>query len=223
MPLDPKRLQPVMCLTQDGLAIPHSVQATRLCAAGAKWIQLRMKNATEASWLSEARACADACHRHGAILVVNDSVDVSMKSGADGVHLGNLDTDWSGARRALGASFIIGGTVNHSEDAERAVASGCLDYAGVGPLRFTATKRALSPVIGIEGVGRLIRELRGLPAWVIGGVEPPDMPGIRASGASGAAVSSFLFRGDRIEENFRELRDAWSQPSQPLPQPAILT
>jgi thiamine-phosphate pyrophosphorylase len=212
-----------MCLTQDGIGIPHSVQAARLCAAGARWIQLRMKDAAEAAWLSEAKACADACHGHGAILIVNDSVDIAKRSGADGVHLGSLDTDWHGARRTLGPSFVIGGTVNNSDDARRAVASGCLDYAGVGPLRFTATKRALSPVVGLDGVGRLIRELHGLPAWVIGGVEPADMPGIKAVGAAGAAVSSYLFRGDRIESNFRELRESWNQTSEPVPQPASFT
>jgi thiamine-phosphate pyrophosphorylase len=222
MPLDPSRHDPVMCLTQDGIGIPHRVQAARLCAAGARWIQLRMKGGTEAAWLSEARACADACHGHGAILIVNDSVVIAMKSGADGVHLGSLDANWHEARRTLGPAFVIGGTVNNSEDARRAVVSGCLDYAGVGPLRFTATKRALSPVVGLDGAGRLIRELRGLPAWVIGGVEPADMPGIRAAGASGAAVSSYLFRGDRIERNLGELRESWSQHSEPIPQPAVL-
>jgi thiamine-phosphate pyrophosphorylase len=223
MQLDPRISFPVMCLTQDGLGMPHSTQVSRLCVAGAKWIQLRMKDASEAAWLAEARACVKTCHAHGAILVVNDSVDIAVKSGADGVHLGKLDAGWTEARRKLGPSFIIGGTVNNSGDAQMAVSSGCLDYAGVGPLRFTATKRALSPVIGIEGVGRLIRELRGLPAWVIGGVGPPDMPAIRAMGAAGAAVSSFLFRGDNIEHNYRELLESWRQPTVPLPQHASVT
>jgi thiamine-phosphate pyrophosphorylase len=223
MPLDTMKHYPVMCLTQDGIGIPHSVQAAHLSAAGAKWVQLRMKDAGEAEWLAEAKACAEACHAHGAILIVNDSVAVAIASGADGVHLGKLDADWQEARSTLGPSFIIGGTVNHSDDARRAVASQCLDYAGVGPLRFTSTKRALSPVIGIEGVGRLVAELDGLPAWVIGGVGPADMPAIRAVGARGAAVSSFLFRGGSIERNYRELLESWNQASEPIAQPASLT
>jgi thiamine-phosphate pyrophosphorylase len=222
MPLDPRRHFPVMCLTQDGIGIPHSVQAARLCAAGATWIQLRMKDAGEAAWLAEANACAETCHAHGAILVVNDSVDIADKSGADGVHLGKLDSDWHETRRIMGPSFIIGGTVNNSDDARRAVASGCLDYAGVGPLRFTATKRALSPVTGIEGVSRLVAELAGLPAWIIGGVVPADMPAIREAGAAGAAVSSFLFRGGSIEQNYRELLESWRQPAEQFPQHAPL-
>ncbi|HXN35558.1 MAG TPA: thiamine phosphate synthase, partial [Opitutaceae bacterium] len=114
MPLDPKGHFPVMCLTMDGLAQPHSAQVRELCAAGAGWIQLRMKGASGPAWLAEAKAAADVCRRHGAILIVNDSVEVARESGADGVHLGSLDADWRGARRVLGASFIIGATVNNS-------------------------------------------------------------------------------------------------------------
>jgi thiamine-phosphate pyrophosphorylase len=216
MPLDPKRQIPVMCLTMDGLAASHSDQAGELCAAGAGWIQLRMKNVSRPAWLTEAKAAASACRRHGAVLVVNDSVDVALESGADGVHLGSLDADWRGARRTLGPSFIIGGTVNNPGDARRAVESGCLDYVGVGPLRFTSTKVGLSPVIGIGGVRELIAELPGLPAWVIGGVEPADMPEIRAAGAAGAAVSSFLYRGAGVAENLRALLGAWAQSAVPM-------
>ena len=81
----------------------------------------------------------------------------------------------------------------------------------MGPLRFTATKRNLSPVLGLEGVADLIARLPGLPAWVIGGVEPADLPALRAAGAAGAAVSSRLYLGDRIEENVRAYLKAWDQ------------
>ena len=205
-----------MCLTMDGLAMPHSVQASELCAAGAGWIQLRMKGSSRQAWLAEAKAAVDACRPHGTILVVNDSVDIALESGTDGVHLGSLDTDWREARRTLGPSSIIGGTVNNPGDGRRAVESGCLDYVGVGPLRFTATKRGLSPVIGIGGVRALVAELPGIPAWVIGGVEPADLPEIRAAGAAGAAVSSFLYRGGRVAENFRALLGAWAQSPDPV-------
>jgi thiamine-phosphate pyrophosphorylase len=62
----------------------------------------------------------------------------------------------------------------------------------VGPLRFTPTKRGLAPVLGLGGVRRLIAELRGIPAWVIGGVAAGDLPDLREAGAAGVAVSSAL-------------------------------
>jgi thiamine-phosphate pyrophosphorylase len=199
----------------DGLAQSPSAQVRELCAAGAAWIQLRMKEASRPAWLAEANAAAEACRRHGAVLIVNDSVDIARESGADGVHLGSLDGDWRDARRALGPSFVIGGTVNNVGDARRAIESGCLDYVGIGPLRFTATKRGLSPVLGLEGIRALVAELHGLPAWAIGGVEPADLPDIRAIGAAGAAVSSFLFRGGNVAANLRALAEAWARSPDP--------
>jgi thiamine-phosphate pyrophosphorylase len=213
MPLDPRKRFPVMCLTQDGVGIPHSEQVARLCSAGARWIQLRMKDASPDAWLEEADEAVEECRACGAVLIVNDSVDIAIKSGADGVHLGRLDSDWREARQRLGPDSIVGGTVNNSADARRAVALGCLDYVGVGPLRFTSTKHALSPVLGISGVRRLLGELHGLPAWAIGGVVPADLPELREFGAAGAAVSSFLYRDGNTEANFWELSEAWALPN----------
>lgn len=220
MPLDPRSQFPVMCLTRDGTGVPHAEQAARLCAAGARWIQLRMKGATRALWLAEARAAVGVCRRHGAVLIVNDSVAVALESGADGAHLGRLDGDWREARRLLGPSGILGGTVNGADDARRAVESGCLDYAGVGPLRFTPTKESLAPVLGLEGVRGLVGGLRGIPAWVVGGVGPGDLPALCEAGAAGVAVSAALHRAGRLEENFRALLAAWPRQLQPLPDPA---
>lgn len=214
MPFDSPRLFPVLCLTQDGTGLTHAEQANRLSAAGARWIQLRMKDAPPDVWLAEARAASQACHRHGALLLVNDSVAVALASGADGVHLGQSDGGWGEARRALGPRAVIGGTVNTADDARLAAASGCLDYVGVGPLRFTSTKLKLSPVLGIEGVRRLVGELRGLPAWVIGGVAPSDLPQLRDAGAAGAAVSSALHRGGCLEDNLRAFLEAWPVPAE---------
>ena len=209
MPLDPSRRFPVMCLTLDGLGQSHASQVSRLCAAGAKWIQLRMKGAPLSSWQAEAAAAAAESRRHGAVLIINDSAEVALASGADGVHLGSLDGEWRAARALLGPDAIIGGTVNHSEDAHRALEAGCLDYVGVGPLRFTQTKRNLSPVQGLEGIGRLVSQLGGLPAWAIGGVTPADLPALRRVGVAGAAVSSFLQRGRAVEANLLALLGAW--------------
>jgi len=219
MPLEMKNQFPLMCLTQDGTGVGHSVQAARLCEAGARWIQLRMKDSRRAHWLEEARAAADACHRRGAILIVNDSVDIALASGADGAHIGGSDGGWTEARRALGPALLLGGTVNNAADAQRAVASGCLDYAGVGPLRFTSTKLKLAPVLGLGGVRALISELRGIPAWVIGGIEAADLAALREAGAAGAAVSSALQRGGNLEDNFRTLLGAWPVPAEAAPLP----
>ena len=85
--------------------------------------------------------------------------------------------------------------MNDAEDARRAVASGCLDYAGVGPLRFTPTKGNLAPVLGLAGVRALVADLGGHPG--LGdrrGRGPATCPRFREAGAAGVAVSSALHR-----------------------------
>lgn len=200
----------VMCITQDGLALSHDEQAARLCEAGARWIQFRHKGASLESWTNVAREVVAVCRLHGAVCIINDSVDVALASGADGVHLGSRDEDWSVARRRLGRSLLLGGTVNNADDAARAINAGCLDYVGIGPWRFTSTKKDLSPVLGEPGVRLLLAMLDGLPAWVIGGIEPADLPAVRATGAAGVAVASGLFRENRIEKNYKTYVAAWA-------------
>lgn len=204
-----------MCLTQDGLPLSHAEQAERLCAAGARWIQLRMKAATRDAWLTTARAVVAICRAHGAVCIVNDDVEIALASGAHGVHLGKLDLDWHEARRRLGPGKILGGTVNNSADAARATAADCLDYVGVGPWRFTSNKKNLAPVLGPEGVRTLVAQLGALPAWAIGGLNASDLPAVRATGAAGAAVSSALYRDGRVEDNYRALAAAWEPVLQP--------
>lgn len=215
MALSATQLHPVMCLTQDNLPLSHVEQARRLCSAGAKWIQLRMKTKDAVAWLEVATEVVAICHAHRAICIVNDSVEIANASGANGVHLGRKDGDWREARAELGPRRILGGTVNNADDAKLAAAADCLDYVGVGPWRFTANKQNLAPILGADGIRRLVQQLDGLPAWAIGGIEAADMADVRATGAAGAAVSSVLFRDGRVEENFRTLAAAWGNAASP--------
>ncbi|WP_404422190.1 thiamine phosphate synthase [Nibricoccus sp. IMCC34717] len=185
-----------MAITHDRPDLPHLAQVRRLLDAGVTWIQLRMKTASEVEKLATARSAAELCRAAGAVLIINDSVDLALASGANGVHLGREDEAWETARKRLGATLILGGTVNYARDAERAATSGCVDYVGVGPWRHTTTKQRLAPVLGPDGIRPLLQRLSPIPAWVIGGVLPADMPTIRSLGAAGAAVSSGLIQED---------------------------
>jgi thiamine-phosphate pyrophosphorylase len=209
MALDPSRRFPLMAITQNGIPLGHAEQVRRLCAAGVRWVQLRLKDTPRDAWLAAARESVAHCRAHGAICIVNDSVEIALESGADGVHLGRLDLEWREARRRLGPGPILGGTVNYDADAQRAVAAGCLDYVGVGPLRFTKTKKELAPLRGFDGIRSLVGQLGGIPAWGIGGVEVADVAPLRAAGVAGTAVCSALLRGDTIDRNVAAFLQAW--------------
>jgi thiamine-phosphate pyrophosphorylase len=216
MALKPDRRHPLMAITQSGGPLGHVEQASRLCGAGVKWIQLRMKDAPRELWLETAREVAAICRAHGTVCIVNDSVDIALDAGADGAHLGRTDLDWVEARKRLGPDRILGGTVNYTHEAEKAVRAGCLDYVGIGPLRFTRTKRELAPLQGFDGIRGLLSILGDIPAWAIGGIEVADVAPLRSLGAAGTAVCSALLRGGTIDDNVRAFLEAWSlEPSRP--------
>jgi thiamine-phosphate pyrophosphorylase len=210
MPLDLNVRPVLMAITQDRPELSHLDQVRGLLLAGVSWIQLRMKSGGSEEKLSIARAASGMCAIENALLIINDSVDLALASGANGVHLGSEDEAWVSARQRAGRTLLIGGTVNNAADAERAVSCGCLDYVGIGPWRFTHTKAKLAPVLGPEGIEPLLRRISPLPAWIIGGVLPQDMPAIRGLGAAGAAVSGGLIQGNSQAAAAEYLR-AWGK------------
>jgi thiamine-phosphate pyrophosphorylase len=188
-------------ITQDVPGKSHWQLAEEACRAGIDWIQLRVKNASLAEWERIARQTREVANHYGAKLIINDSLEVALAAGADGVHLGKEDMPVLEARKSVPAGYIIGGTANTYADVERLAHEGA-DYIGLGPYRFTATKEKLSPVLGVEGYQEIIGQCRlahiSTPIIAIGGIVPEDLPGLLAVGVSGVAVASAItFAGDK--------------------------
>jgi thiamine-phosphate pyrophosphorylase len=157
MALSTSQLHPIMCITQDNLPLSHVEQARRLCKAGARWIQLRMKRAERSAWLAAATEVVEVCRAHHCICIINDSVDITLAAGADGVHMSRNDGNWREARRLLGPRFIIGGTVNNAEDA-RAQLDGISAWAIGGIEREDLATVRATGAIGAAVSSALFRE-----------------------------------------------------------------
>jgi len=114
---------------------------------GCRWVQLRMKDTPAEEVLRIGREIEKLCREYGAKFILDDHVELVRELNADGVHLGKLDMPVAEARRLLGPEYLIGATANTFEDIERGAGQGA-DYIGLGPFRFTQTKRNLSPVLG---------------------------------------------------------------------------
>ena len=198
-----------MCLTTDGLACSHTEQVQALCSAGVDWVQLRAKELSDQELEPIAFECLIRCREIGASFVLNDRLELALRIGADGVHLGKQDTPWAAARERAGDSFLIGGTVNSVEDARTAVASGVLDYVGVGPFKFTQTKKNLAPVLTESDWAAILEVLGDLPSYAIGGIEAADLSKVRSLGVSGAAICSMLYREPSVSENYHALLNAY--------------
>lgn len=175
---------------------------------GCRWIQLRMKDACEDEIERVARLILPECRRKGAVFVIDDHVELALRVGADGVHLGKNDMPVDEARRLAGDGFIIGGTANTFEDVQRLAAQGA-DYIGCGPFRFTTTKKNLAPMLGLEGYKRILSQMKehgiGLPLVAIGGIISDDIPQLMAAGVSGIALSGSVLRAEQPVEEMRKV------------------
>ncbi len=188
------------------------VEGARLALeGGCRWIQLRMKDAEEAEFLSAAKQIAAMCKEYGATFLLDDHVEWVEKTGADGVHLGKNDMPVDEARKILGADRIIGGTANTFEDVERLWRQGA-NYIGCGPYRFTTTKKNLSPVLGLEGYRHIIGQMKehgiNLPVVAIGGILQPDIKDVMATGVSGIAVSGAVLNAENPAEEMKRFVDS---------------
>ena len=77
---------------------------------GVTLVQLREKDLEEAAFLREAIQAKELCHRYHVPLIINDNVEIALKSGADGVHVGIEDAPVAEIRKRAGKDFIIGAT-----------------------------------------------------------------------------------------------------------------
>ena len=175
---------------------------------GCRWIQLRMKDATDDEVRPVAIEAQKLCKQYGATFISDDRVALVKELQADGVHLGKNDMPISEARRLLGPDYIIGGTANTIWDVKAHYAAGA-DYIGCGPFRFTTTKQKLSPVLGLDGYRRIIIEMRAahidLPIVAIGGITKDDIPAILATGITGIALSGTVLRAANPIDEMKHL------------------
>ncbi|MCL2132581.1 MAG: thiamine phosphate synthase [Lentimicrobiaceae bacterium] len=170
---------------------------------GCKWIQLRMKNADIEEVRQVALRLKPLCKSHNAVFLLNDHVELCKEIEADGVHLGKTDMNPLDARQLLGNNVIIGSTCNTFEDIDN-LKDRPIDYIGLGPFRFTDTKKGLSPVLGLEGYRQIVTQCIDnkiyTPIVAIGGITADDVIPILQTGIKGVAVSSAILQAENPVE-----------------------
>ena len=164
---------------------------------GCRWIQLRMKDASEAEIEATALQLKPICKQYNATFIIDDHVQVAINIGAHGVHLGKNDMPISEARNLMGNKYIIGGTANTFEDLKQLAIDG-VDYVGLGPFRFTQTKKNLSPILGLDGYTSVLKSCNEhrihIPIVAIGGITINDIQDLTAIGIKQIALSSTILQ-----------------------------
>ena len=164
---------------------------------GATIIQLREKKLDDDSFVKEAVQVRALCHKYNVPLIINDNVDVAIKSGADGVHVGIEDAPVAEIRKRVSADFIIGATCKTVEQAKIAEAAGA-DYMGVGAV-FPSPTKTNAVRITNEQLREILSSV-SIPAVAIGGISYDNVCEIKGSSVSGVAVISAIFGAEDIEK-----------------------
>ena len=176
--------------------------AETLLDAGARIMQLRLKDAPGRDFLAAARAIAAICRSRDAILIVNDRVDIAMLADAHGVHLGQEDLPLDTARRIAGPGMIIGISTHNLEQA-RAAENGGADYIGFGPMYPGGLKNIATGV----GLGKLraIRAAVKLPIVAIGGITEARVAETLAAGADAVAIIADVVKAPDVGAKVRSI------------------
>ena len=184
---------------------------------GCSWIQLRMKEGIDTETLQKCvRLCAHLSEQ-SVDLCVDDNLEAAMRYGATACHLGKKDMPVDMAWRKIDENlntnriFYVGATANTFEDICVAVERGA-SYIGLGPYRFTDTKKNLSPILGIEGYRSIITRCKevniDIPIFAIGGITLQDVAPLMETGITGIAVSGAIINtADPVEETRRFIKE----------------
>ena len=169
---------------------------------GATCIQLREKKLGEIEFLKEATEISALCKSRGVPLIINDNVDIAVKCGADGVHVGQDDMSVAQVRRIVGSEMIIGASAHSVEEALEAVKNGA-DYLGAGAVFATSTKSDTN-ILPMETLKDICRAA-DVPVVAIGGINKENIMKLSGSGVDGVALVSAVFSADDIEQECRLL------------------
>jgi len=194
----------VYFITDSGTTRKSDIEDVRSALkAGVKIVQYRDKNALPGDMEKKAVKIGEMCREAGAAFIVNDKADIELKTGADGIHIGQNDIPLKDAREKMGDK-IIGVTVHSEKEAEEAEAGGA-DYIAVSPVYATGTKKDAGRACGTEMIEK-IRKKSLLPIVAIGGITGEKLGEVVSAGADSVAMISAIVAKENVEMETKKLR-----------------
>ena len=184
--------------------LSHTEQVAKLIEGGAELIQLREKILSPKEFYEDALEAIKIARGEGVKIIINDRVDIAFALKADGVHLGQDDLSPIAARKILGENAIIGFSTHNLKQISEAVKLP-IDYAAIGPVFATNTKKNPDEIVGIEGVKKVREVIADFPLVAIGGIDLSNLRRVFDSGADSAAILSAIVSDTlHIEQRMHE-------------------
>jgi thiamine-phosphate pyrophosphorylase len=171
---------------------------------GVTMVQLREKNCSTLDFVNLAILLKKLLAPYRIPLVINDRLDITLASNADGLHIGQQDMPYVIARKILGKDKIIGLSVENIDQAKE-IDKFDVDYIGLSPVFVTGTKPELANSLGLEGVRKIASFSRHCMV-AIGGINATNAAGVLKAGATGIAVVSAIVSADDPMNAAREIR-----------------
>lgn len=179
-----------------GGAFPRRLE-TALAAGPVAAFQFRVKGIDEHEAARLAGPLQDICAAHDCAFIVNDSISLAKRLGADGVHLGQGDGDVRDARELLGREAQIGVTCHASRHLAMEAGEAGADYVAFGAFFPSATKNSEHrPEPDLLAWWQRLFEI---PCVAIGGIAPANCAPLVAAGADFLAVSGAVWSGDEAD------------------------
>lgn len=172
-------------------------------SGGATVVQFRDKASDSAVFRRTAAAVLDVCRTYGVPCIVNDNVEIAVEIAADGVHVGQHDTDVAVARKIIGEDKILGVSVQTTEQAIRAERCGA-DYLGVGAV-FATSSKSDADSVSLATLTDICNAVT-IPVVAIGGIGEGNVHLLADTGICGVAVISAIFGSPDAESAARRLR-----------------
>ena len=153
---------------------------------GVRAVQVRERDLATRDLLALSQELCVSVRARGVRVMINDRLDLVLALGADGVHLRADSLPVAAARRLLGADRLIGVSAHSADDVARAESDGA-DFAVLGPVYETPSKREYGPPIGLRALEEAGRRCQ-IPVFAIGGMTVARVEDVRKAGASPAAI-----------------------------------
>jgi thiamine-phosphate pyrophosphorylase len=181
---------------------PSLIDGARAALSGGmRVLQYRDKHAERGIKTHRARLLRELCDESGALLIINDDVELAAECAADGIHLGRDDTALATARRRLGDRAIVGASCyNQLSRAVAAAEAGC-DYVAFG--RFFPSLSKPNAVQAEAGLIEQARRRLSIPLCAIGGITLDNVSSLVEQQVDMVAVIQGLFATQDIEQTAR--------------------
>jgi len=183
-------------------ASPISVidQVAAVLEGGCRWIQINMKDASDAEVSRVVDTIKPLCIKDEAFLILDDRLELAKELNVGGVYLTKSDITPGKARAVLGPAAVVGKSANSFDDVKRVFGID-IDYIGIGPFASAdGNETSSDKTLGLEGIREICNDMKSheinLAHVAIGGIRLEDVNPLLDAGCNGIAVSSAIAFAD---------------------------